>query len=61
MSIKRGSTVYTDQHRGYKGLKHKDYKHEAVNYDGGEHIRGQAHTNGVESFRSMLKKGICRS
>ena len=23
----------------------------------GEYVRGQAHTNGVESFRSMLKRG----
>ena len=23
----------------------------------GEYVRGQAHTNGIESFRSMLKRG----
>ena len=56
-SVKKGSTVYTDQHQGYVGLKHKDYDHHSVNHGVGEYVRGQAHTNGVESFWSMLKRG----
>ena len=56
-TARKGSTIYTDQHKGYRGLKHKDYKHEAVNHGVGEYTRGQAHTNGVESFWSMLKRG----
>lgn len=56
-TAKRGSTIYTDQHRGYIGLKDKNYTHEAVNHGVGEYIRGQAHTQGVESFWSMLKRG----
>ena len=56
-TAKRGSTIYTDQHPGYKGLRYKKYNHEAVNHGVGEYIRGQAHTNGVESFWSMLKRG----
>ena len=31
--------------------------HEAVRHSVGEYIRGQAHTNGMESFWSMLKRG----
>ena len=31
--------------------------HEAVHHGVGEYVRGQAHTNGIESFRSMLKRG----
>lgn len=56
-TAKRGSTVYTDQHRGYKKLKHKDYKHESANHGVGDYIKGQAHTNYVESFWSVLKRG----
>ena len=56
-SVEEGSTVYTDQNAGYKGLAKKNYKHEAVNHSVGEYIRGKAHTNGVESFWSMLKRG----
>ena len=48
--------VYTDQHKGYIGLKHKDYRHESVNHGVHEYIKGKAHTNGVESFWSMLKR-----
>ena len=56
-TAEKGSTVYTDQHQGYIGLKKKNYKHESVNHGIGEYIRGQAHTNGVESFWSMFKRG----
>ena len=56
-TAEKGSTVYTDQNLGYIGLKKKDFKHESVNHGVGEYIRGQAHTNGVESFWSMLKRG----
>ena len=56
-TAEKGSTVYTDQNLGYIGLKKKDFKHESVNHGVGEYIRGQVHTNGVESFWSMLKRG----
>ena len=59
-TAEKGSTVYTDQNLGYIGLKKKDFKHESVNHDVGEYIRGQAHTNGVESFWSMLKMRVYR-
>ena len=45
--------VYTDDHAGYRGLPN----HEAVQHGVGEYVRGQAHTNGIESFWSMLKRG----
>ena len=30
---------------------------ESVKHSVGEYVRGQAHTNGIESFWSMLKRG----
>ncbi len=51
------STIYTDENRGYSGLNKKGYKHKTVNHGVGEYIREQAHTNGMESFWSMLKRG----
>ena len=33
------------------------FDHEAVNHSAGEYVRGMAHTNGIESFWSMLKRG----
>ena len=48
-----GATVYTDEHQGYKGLPN----HETVRHSVKEYVNGMAHTNGVESFWSMLKRG----
>ena len=48
-----GATVYTDEHRAYQGLPN----HETVRHSVGEYVNGQAHTNGIESFWSMLKRG----
>ena len=56
-TVAEGATVYTDQNPSYPGLVKKNYKHESVNHSVGEYIKGQAHTNGVESFWSMLKRG----
>ena len=50
-----GAMVYTDEAGGYRGLS-GDFGHEAVNHGVGEHVRGMAHTNGIESFWSMLKR-----
>ena len=49
-----GATVYTDEHGSYRGLP---YPHEAVRHGVGEYVRGQAHTNGIESFWATLKRG----
>ena len=48
-----GSKVYTDEHRAYLGLPN----HETVKHSVSEYVNGQAHTNSVESFWSMLKRG----
>jgi transposase-like protein len=48
------ATVYTDEASAYRGLPRE---HEAVKHGVGEYVRGQAHTNGIESFWSMLKRG----
>ena len=46
--------VYTDEHGGYLRLPRA---HETVRHSVGEYVDGQAHTNGVESFWSLLKRG----
>ena len=50
-----GATVYTDEATAYQGLV--DVEHEAVKHSAGEYVRGQAHTNGIESFWALLKRG----
>ena len=51
-----GAMVYTDEAAAYEGIA-PDFEHEAVCHSVGEYVRGQAHTNGMESFWSMLKRG----
>ena len=48
-----GATVYTDDASAYKGMP---FGHESVRHSVGEYVRGMAHTNGIESFWSMLKR-----
>lgn len=50
-----GAQVFTDEARAYRGLA--GFRHEAVKHSVGEYVRGMAHTNGVESFWAMLKRG----
>ena len=57
-SVKTGSTVFTDDHRGYLGLDGVFFTHEAVKHSAGEYVNGMAHTNGIESFWAVLKRGI---
>ena len=52
--VAAGSTVYTDGAEAYRGL---GYDHAAVRHSVGEYVRGEVHTNGVEPFWSMLKRG----
>ena len=54
--VEPGSTVYTDDHGGYNRL-HLDFEHASVRHSVREFVKGQAHTNGIESFWSMLKRG----
>ena len=49
----RGATVYTDDAAAYKGMP---FEHKSVKHSVGEYVDGMAHTNGIESFWSMLKR-----
>ena len=51
------STVVTDQHSGYVGIEAHGYRHIRINHSVGEYVRDMAHTNGIESFWALLKRG----
>jgi transposase-like protein len=55
-NAKEGATVTTDSFRSYTGLSDA-YTHKTVNHSVGEYVRDQAHTNGIESFWALLKRG----
>jgi transposase-like protein len=54
-NVSEGSTVYTDESRSYRGMV--DFEHKSVKHSIGEYVNEKAHTNGIESFWSMLKRG----
>ena len=51
-----GAKVYTDEAKAYNALK-AEYDHHAVNHSAHEYVRGDVHTNGMEAFWSMFKRG----
>ncbi len=51
--------VATDEHSGYQYLERwQRLPHETVNHREGEYVRGIVHTNNMESFWSLLKRGV---
>jgi len=50
--------VATDEHRGYAHLDAMGFQHEMVSHGMGEYVRGNVHTNNIESFWSLLKRGV---
>jgi len=57
-NIEPGSTIHTDEHRGYNGLDAKSYKHERITHSAGEFVRDGITTNGIESVWALLKRGL---
>ena len=54
--VEAGSTVYTDALKSYEGLEDA-YLHDTVDH-AIEYVRGDVHTNGMENFWSLLKRGL---
>jgi transposase-like protein len=53
--------VATDEWGGYEHLREFGYRHETIAHSQGEYVRGEIHTNNIESFWSLLKRGIMGS
>ena len=47
------ATVYTDDSKAYASLP---FDHDTVKHSVSEYVKDQAHTNGIESFWTMLKR-----
>ena len=54
--VEAGSALYTDFLLSYEGLA-SDYAHKVVDH-AVEYVNGRIHTNGLENFWSLLKRGI---
>jgi transposase-like protein len=53
--------IYTDELPAYLGIEDEDTRHESVNHRAEEWVRGDVHTNGIESVWSLLKRSIIGS
>ena len=56
----QGATIYTDDAAAYGALVtiFNQYNHDTVNHGAGEYVRGDVHTNGIESVWAVLKRSI---
>jgi transposase-like protein len=55
-NVKTGSQLYTDDFLSYARLG-KMFPHKAVSHANGEFVNGDAHSNTIESFWSLFKRG----
>lgn len=53
--------IYTDEWAAYKGIGDSDTIHESVNHSAEEWVRGDVHTQTIESVWSLLKRSITGS
>ncbi|NQV44591.1 MAG: IS1595 family transposase [Rhodospirillales bacterium] len=56
--VAKGSTVTTDELHAYKHVTRHGFKHTFVKHRYGEYVNGDAHTNTIEGFWSILKRSI---
>jgi transposase-like protein len=54
--VQAGIALYTDEMLGYKGLE-SDFAHKVVDH-AVRYVDGRVHTNGLENFWSLLKRGL---
>ena len=57
-NIARETRLHTDESRLYIGVGREFAAHEKVTHSHGEYVRGDVHTNSVEGFFSIFKRGM---
>ncbi len=55
-NVARGSILFSDSFTAYEGL-YNDFVHKVINH-AEKYVDGQIHTNGIENFWSLLKRGL---
>ena len=54
--VEAGSAIFTDELQSYDGLS-TEFKHEVINH-AVEYVNGNVHTNTMENFWALLKRGL---
>jgi transposase-like protein len=60
------SVIYTDEWNGYNGIEkltdkdgqNRGYQHRRINHTAGVYVQGDIHTQAIEGFWSLVKRGI---
>ena len=52
------TTIMTDDHLSYTGLEKRGYKHHVVKHSRRGYVNGLVHTNNVESFWALFRRGL---
>jgi transposase-like protein len=55
-NIEAGAAIFSDELKSYNGLE-ADYQHAIINH-AVEYVNGNVHTNTMENFWSLLKRGL---
>lgn len=55
--VEKGAILMTDEFLSYRGLG-INYAHKTVEHGAGIYVRGNVHTNTIEGYWSLLKRGI---
>jgi transposase-like protein len=53
--VEAGSALFTDALKSYEGMN--EFEHQVVDH-AVEYVRGNVHTNGLENFWSLVKRGL---
>jgi transposase-like protein len=55
------SLIATDENGAYNRLASQGWPHKSVNHEAGEYVVGAVHTNTIEGFWSIFKRGVVGS
>ena len=56
--IEVGSEVFTDEHPAYIALDKSGFVHNSIRHNEGVYVSGNVHTQTIENFWSLVKRGI---
>lgn len=56
-NVAKEAVIYTDEAASYKSM-YKHHQHEYVSHGAGEYGRGEVHTNTIEGYFSIFKRGM---
>jgi transposase-like protein len=57
-NVAQKTTIFTDEYPTYDALSNQGFEHKRCNHGSGEYVVGDVHTNTIEGFWSLVKRGI---